>query len=262
MAKKSQHKQVNNVPFVKNLFSGSYIYDYLRFPEYESNSELKKLHNQYVEPVRDYLSSSKQLIDSSTGLFTKQANDSFKQLNLFSQSIGTEFNGCGLDSTSVARILEELGVSPSLAINLIYNNEIVAKAISSYGTAKQKADYLSRMSTGELRGAFCYAEPDNGSDTSRFETLSLKKDGSNRYVLNGKKSWVCLMTDKPDQDAVFLVVCTTAVKLADEETDLSTVNMADSESLSQLIKEKSLSAFLVDKNKKVTNINNPKVKYQ
>jgi alkylation response protein AidB-like acyl-CoA dehydrogenase len=54
-----------------------------------------------------------------------------------------------------------------------------------YGTPEQKAQYLEKMITGEMRVAFGLTEPEHGSDATWMETTA-RRDGSD-WVLNGAK---------------------------------------------------------------------------
>ena len=65
---------------------------------------------------------------------------------------------------------------------------IVANLIKSFGTDEQKPDWLPKMATGEIRGAFSLSEPDAGSDVPALRTKATR-DGDD-YIVNGTKMWV------------------------------------------------------------------------
>src|SRR3546814_2609224 len=57
-----------------------------------------------------------------------------------------------------------------------------------HGSEEQKARYLPRVATGDLRlQAFGVTEPTSGTDTLSLKTTA-KKDGDH-YVVNGQKLW-------------------------------------------------------------------------
>jgi alkylation response protein AidB-like acyl-CoA dehydrogenase len=180
-------------------------------------------------------------------------------LRIFGNSITKEFDGGELDSTGVSRILEALSIYPNIGINLIYNNEIVAKSLLMYGNEKQKNKYLRKLTEGNLIGGFCFSELNNGLDTSRFTCKSsILYDGSNisKFILNGKKSWVCLLADETDADFIktdtlFLVVSKTVnFNELDEPLREAGINLADTENLKKIATEKDLNAFLIPANTK------------
>lgn len=232
-AESESQRQINNKPFVKNLFCGLYEYDYLKFPEYDANYKVEEL-NQDVQPVKNFFDSSShdQIIDKN-GNFDVKALEEYKRLGLYSKSLPKEYNGQELDATGVARIIEETGRYPSLGISLIYNNEVAAKSILLYASAEQKDKYLKRIASGDLKACFCYSELDNGCDAVNFKTTARYNSQEKVYILNGSKAWVSMLSNEEDgmnvkQDSVFVVLCKTTNENIDEDA--------------------SLNAFLVDKN--------------
>ena len=65
---------------------------------------------------------------------------------------------------------------------------IGAKPIDLQGTPEQKARYLPRMATGELRATMALTEPGGGSDLQAMLTTA-RRDGED-YVINGSKTWI------------------------------------------------------------------------
>lgn len=204
-----QHKPLLNKPFIKTLFTGDYLFDYLKFPEYDYNYQLENLNQKYALPLKSFIENSKyEDMITQNGNFSISSFNSFKQLNLFSMSFPKDYNGTELDATGVTRMIEICSVYPSLGINLIYNNEIASKCILLYGNREQKDKYLKRLSSGDLKLGFCYSEPENGFDVANFDLISqidntsLAKD-QQKYVLNGKKSWVTLIdTDQTNNKSI------------------------------------------------------------
>ena len=218
-------KRIQNEPFIKNVYAGKYVYDYLKYPEYENNHELSIMNSVLIEPIKKLGKKS----------ISKEAYDLYNNLSLYSSAFPKQYGGLNLNqstSTYISRLLEEYGRNGSISygINYIYNNELAAKSIAMYGSAEQKSKYLTKISNGELKAAFCLNEPNNGCDPARFQTTAEEEnDGS--FIINGKKGWVTLMpTLKKDDtnELVFVVFCKTLDKMDK--------NLA------------SLSVFLVDKN--------------
>src|SRR5690606_3285608 len=80
---------------------------------------------------------------------------------------------------------------------------IGSRAISLDGTPAQKAEFLPRLASGELIGAFALTEPSAGSDAGSLKTRA-DRDGDH-YVLNGTKRFI---TNAPRAD-VFTVMART-----------------------------------------------------
>jgi butyryl-CoA dehydrogenase len=79
-------------------------------------------------------------------------------------------------------------VDASTAVALSVTNSVVAVPLWKSGTDAQKKKYLSRLSRGEILGAFCLTEPQAGSDAAGIQTRAVR-DGDH-YLLNGTKAWV------------------------------------------------------------------------
>jgi alkylation response protein AidB-like acyl-CoA dehydrogenase len=71
----------------------------------------------------------------------------------------------------------------------IFNSHLMlAHCIEKFGTPAQKARWLPRLASGELRGGLALTEPDAGTDLQGIRTTA-KRDG-NDYIINGSKMWI------------------------------------------------------------------------
>ena len=71
-----------------------------------------------------------------------------------------EWGGSGTDTVSYALMLEEVArVDASTAVALSVTNSVVAIPLWKAGSEAQKKKYLTRLSRGEILGAFCFTEP-------------------------------------------------------------------------------------------------------
>jgi butyryl-CoA dehydrogenase len=86
-------------------------------------------------------------------------------------------------------MIEEVArVCASTAVVLSVTNSVAGVPIFRHGTEQQKTKYLTRLSRGEILGAFCLTEPQAGSDAAGIQTVAERRGGE--YVLNGTKIWV------------------------------------------------------------------------
>jgi alkylation response protein AidB-like acyl-CoA dehydrogenase len=101
--------------------------------------------------------------------------------------IPEEYGGSGLPLSAAAAILEEVqraGCNGAACHAQMY----IMGALLRHGSDAQKAQYLPKIATGELRlQAFGVTEPSSGSDTSSLKTVAVR-DGDH-YVVNGQKVW-------------------------------------------------------------------------
>ena len=129
--------------------------------------------------------------------------EEMKELGLFGATIGTQYGGLGLPARTYSKIVIRIA-SVWMAPTGIFNSHLImAAAIERFGTEAQKAAWLPRMATGELRGGIGLTEPDAGTDLQAIRTVA-KKVGDH-YVVNGNKIWI---TNSGNGGAILLLVKT------------------------------------------------------
>ncbi|MFQ3595154.1 MAG: acyl-CoA dehydrogenase family protein [Sphingomonadaceae bacterium] len=110
------------------------------------------------------------------------------ELGLFGATIGQEWGGLGLPATTYAKIVARIA-SFWMAPTGIFNSHLIcAMAIEKFGTPAQKARWLPKMASGELRGGLALTEPDAGTDLQGIR-MTARRDGDH-YVVNGTKTWI------------------------------------------------------------------------
>ncbi|HNT30246.1 MAG TPA: acyl-CoA dehydrogenase family protein [bacterium] len=101
---------------------------------------------------------------------------------------GEQYGGAGGDAISQVVCIEEVAkASGSMAITLDAH-WLCVDGIMEFGNEEQKQQYLPKLLSGEHLGAFCWTEPEAGSDAAGIQTKAVK-NGSG-YVLNGTKAFV------------------------------------------------------------------------
>jgi alkylation response protein AidB-like acyl-CoA dehydrogenase len=110
------------------------------------------------------------------------------EMGLFGATIGQEYGGLGLPATTYAKIVMRIS-SYWMALTGIFNSHLImAAAVERFGTAEQKAKWLPRFATGEIRGGLGLTEPNAGTDLQAIRTVA-RRDGDD-YVINGTKTWI------------------------------------------------------------------------
>ena len=101
--------------------------------------------------------------------------------------IPAEYGGSGLSLTEAAVIMEEIqaaGCNGASAHAQMY----IMNTLLRHGSAAQKAEYLPRLASGELRlQAFGVSEPGSGTDTLSLTTTATRH--GEHYVVRGQKIW-------------------------------------------------------------------------
>jgi short/branched chain acyl-CoA dehydrogenase len=111
------------------------------------------------------------------------------RMGLFGLPFPEEYGGMGGDFLAVCVTLEELArVDSSVAITLEAGVSLGAMPIFRFGTEAQKEEWLPRLCSGELLGAFGLTEPGGGSDAGATLTTAVESDGD--WVLNGSKAFI------------------------------------------------------------------------
>ncbi|MFD1149172.1 acyl-CoA dehydrogenase family protein [Saccharothrix hoggarensis] len=111
------------------------------------------------------------------------------RMGLFGLPFPEEFGGMGGDYFALCLALEELArVDSSVAITLEAGVSLGSVPLYRFGTPEQKAEWLPRLCSGAVLGAFGLTEPGGGSDAGALRTTA-KLDGD-EWVLNGTKAFI------------------------------------------------------------------------
>jgi short/branched chain acyl-CoA dehydrogenase len=111
------------------------------------------------------------------------------RLGLFGLPFPEEYGGQGGDYFALCLAIEELArVDSSVAITLEAAVSLGAMPIYLYGTEEQRREWLPRLASGQMLGAFGLTEPGGGSDAGATRTTAVL-DGD-EWVINGSKSFI------------------------------------------------------------------------
>ena len=104
--------------------------------------------------------------------------------------IPQDYGGSGLGLAEASVIMEEInraGGNSGACHGQMYNMGTLLR----HGSAEQKAQYLPRIASGELRlQSMGVTEPSTGTDTTKIKTTAVKSASGDRYVINGQKVWI------------------------------------------------------------------------
>jgi alkylation response protein AidB-like acyl-CoA dehydrogenase len=147
-------------------------------------------------------------------------------LGFMGMMVNPKYGGAGMDTISYVLAMEEISqVDASTSVSMSVNNSLVCWGIETFGTEKQKEQYLTTLARGEKDGqlyigAFLLSEPEAGSDATSQQTTA--EDKGDYYLINGTKNWIT----NGSSASVYLVIA---------QTDPSKGS-------------KGINAFIVDKN--------------
>jgi acyl-CoA dehydrogenase len=103
---------------------------------------------------------------------------------------GAEYGGAGeaIDTRALCLIRETLARHSGLADFAFAMQGLGSGAITLFGSAANREQYLPKVARGEAIAAFALSEPDAGSDVAALQCAA-RLDGDH-YVLDGEKTWI------------------------------------------------------------------------
>ena len=171
------------------------------------NFDLKEEHKLIQQTAKDFAQNEllPGVLDRDENkIWPKDAVLKMGELGFMGMMVSPDFNGGGMDTISYVIAMEEIAkVDAAASVIMSVNNSLVCTLLEKYGDAFQKGKYLSRLSKGELLGAFSLSEPQSGSDASNMLTFAKKTNDG--YILNGTKNWV---TNGQNSDVVLVAALT------------------------------------------------------
>lgn len=110
-------------------------------------------------------------------------------LGTFGVCIPEEFGGLGLNKLVMCLVTEELSRGWIGAGSLGTRSEIAGELIVLGGTDEQKAHWLPKIASGEVRPTAVFTEPDTGSDLGSLQTRA-RRGANGEWVIDGAKNWI------------------------------------------------------------------------
>lgn len=156
----------------------------------EINEEQKMMVETAGDFVKNEIWPKLDAIDHQEPGLTISLLEKAGELGLLSTSIPEEYGGLGGDFNTNTFLSMAMGTSYSFGVSFAAHTGIGTLPILYYGNDEQKAKYLPKLASGEMKSAYCLTEPTSGSDAlSAKATAKLSEDGK-YYILNGQKMWI------------------------------------------------------------------------
>src|SRR3954454_10242005 len=110
-------------------------------------------------------------------------------LGLLGVDVPEAYGGLGLDKVTSLVVSEKLARSASFGATFGAHANLTIVPLMLFGTEAQKRQYMPRLLSGEIIGAYGLSETGSGSDALGARTRAVRQpDGS--FVLNGEKMWI------------------------------------------------------------------------
>lgn len=130
-----------------------------------------------------------------------------RELGLFGLIVPEAHGGLGLPVEACARVMEAVATGWTTLAAYLNSHATVSHLLATHGTETQKARYLPRLASGELRGALTLTEPDAGSDLQAIRTAARAEgdgwrlSGGKVFVTNGASAGLLMALVRTDPAA-------------------------------------------------------------
>ena len=136
--------------------------------------------------------------------------------------IPQEYGGAGLGVLEAGLILEEINRSGGNSA-ACHAQMYIMGTLLRHGSEEQKRRYLPKIASGELRlQAFGVTEPNTGSDTTKLQTMAVRR--GDRYIVNGQKIFISRVLQS---DLMLLLARTTPIEQVKKKTEGLSVFLVD-----------------------------------
>ena len=151
---------------------------------------LTEEHKMIQQAARDF--AQNELLP---GVIERDENQTFPteqvkkmgELGFMGMMVDPKYGGSGLDTVSYVIAMEEISkIDASASVVMSVNNSLVCWGLQTFGTEVQKQEWLPKLASGEIHGAFCLSEPEAGSDATSQKTTAIDK--GDYYLVNGTKN--------------------------------------------------------------------------
>jgi alkylation response protein AidB-like acyl-CoA dehydrogenase len=128
-------------------------------------------------------------LEAKDWTFVRELVRNCAELGLIGTDVPEEYNGLGLDKISSLIVSESVGRLASWAVTFGGQTGLSITPLLCFGTPEQKEQYLPRLVSGEMVGAYALSETGSGSDALGARCRAARQpDGS--YLLSGEKMWI------------------------------------------------------------------------
>jgi len=110
-------------------------------------------------------------------------------LGLMGITFAEEYGGSAMSAVDYCICIEELArVCPAIALSVAAHNGLCTAHIAMFGSEAQKKQFLPRLVSGEVLGAWGLTEASAGSDAAAMRTTATKRGDC--WVINGSKQFI------------------------------------------------------------------------
>jgi len=134
--------------------------------------------------------------------------EKMSELGLWGLTIPEEYGGAGMGNLALSIVLMEINrCCAATGVTLSVHNSLLGSPIKRFGTKEQQEEWLPKLATGEVLGAYCLTEPNCGSDAGAMRTAAVRDgdewvlDGTKIFVTNGSFAGLFVVYARTNPDA-------------------------------------------------------------
>ena len=174
---------------------GSFLTDESRPENIFTAEDLSEEQHMIRSAMEDFITAEIHPIahEVDTAAFIEKAPDLLRkagELGFLGIGVSEEYGGTPMDFSTQIAMGEEMFKSYSFSLTIGVQTSIGIAPILLYGNKDQKAKYLPKMVSGEVRTCYCLTEPSAGSDANSGKTRAVLNEEGTHYILNGQKMWI------------------------------------------------------------------------
>lgn len=129
------------------------------------------------------------------------------ELGLLGMLVPEAQGGSKTDDLAYALAIEEIAAGCASCSTLMsVHNSVGCVPILRFGTVAQQAQWLPRLASGEVIGAFCLTEPQAGSEADALRTRAVLDGeqwvitGAKQFITNGRRAGMAIVFAVTDPD--------------------------------------------------------------
>ena len=179
----------------------------------ERQQQLTEIRSAVAALCANYGEDYWRKLDTTSGYPTEFVVE-MTEAGFLTALIPEEYGGSGLGLLEACAILEEISFQGAHA-GACHAQMYVMGSLLRHGSAEQKAEYLPKIASGELRlQSFGVTEPSTGTDTTSLKTVA-KRDGD-VWRISGQKVWISRVEHS---DLMVMLARTTPLADVKKKTD-------------------------------------------
>ncbi len=179
---------------MKNFKSAGFLIKRADFNDVFIPEQFSEEQNMIAQTIKDFIKAEiyprLDDLDKPDRKLMREVLDKSAGLGLMGIAIPEAYGGFEQDFVTQMLAAEVIGAAYSFSVAFMAHTGIGTLPIMYYGSEEQRQKYVTKLTSGELIGAYCLTEPEAGSDANSGKTNAVLSEDGKHYILNGQKMWI------------------------------------------------------------------------